>query len=705
MKKAILFVVGILLISGFAASGTVNTTEVKTKVDDNINSYSVNDLCARIYLSARYPQDNEIIEKNTVNQNSYLGSDYPIGTTIWQYYISTGSDNSIKAIAPIEDINDDGIDDVIVCSEDNNVRCFSGGEIGTGVVLWTHNIYSGNIYHQNGLIIIPDINNDGYQDIVVGSTGGARNVSCISGLTGLTIWTYDTHEYPSGGWVYQVNCRYDYNNDGKLDVLACTSSDPDRAFCLNGVTGAKIWDYYLGGPGFGIIGVEDFTGDGKPDVVAGCANDAETIGYAKGINGQTGALVWTFATPSGSPTGVWAVEQIDDVSGDDIKDVIIGDFNGHIYGLSATNGAQIYSNTIGSVYITRFVKLDDVNSDEHPDIIPVHSTIHTTQVLDSQTGDEIWSHSVADQPWNAARIADVSGDNINDVLIGTLYNSNYCYFLNGVDGSELVTPILYGEALDGMGAIPDVVADGSWEMVAGGRNGKLTCISGGLAANNNPPTKPSIDGPTSGIVSIIYDFTFVATDPDNNNISYYVDWNDGTNSGWVGPFATGVTATISHKWIQTSTYNIRAKAKDEYGYEGPWSDPFTFIVSENQPPNAPEINGSTHGKPKVELTYVIKTTDPDDDDVFYYIEWGDGSNTGWIGPYASGEEVSVKHTFSKKGTYTISVRAKDVYNIITNWVTLEVSIPRSRISENILTRILSERFLRIFNILGFLFNF
>jgi hypothetical protein len=705
MKKTVLIVIGILIISGFGAIGTNNTLDVKTKVDNNVNLYSVNDLCARKYLSTMYPQDNELNEKNTVNQNPYLSRDYPIGTTIWQYFITGGSDDSVKAITPIEDINGDGIDDVIVCSEDNNVRCFSGGVTGTGVVLWTHNIYSGNIYHQNGLTIMPDINGDGYQDIVVGSTGGARNVSCISGLTGSTIWTYDTHEYPSGGWVYQVNCRYDYNNDGILDVLAIAGSDPDRAFCLNGVTGAKIWDYYLGGPGFGIIGVEDFTGDGKPDVVAGCANDAETIGYAKGINGQTGAQVWSFATPSGNPTGVWAVEQVDDVSGDGIKDVMVGDFLGHIYGLSTTNGAQLYSNTIGSAIITRFVKLDDVNGDGHPDIVPAHSTIHTTQVLDGQTGNEIWSHSVADQPWNPARIADITGDNINDVLIGTLYTSNYCYFLNGADGSELVSPISYGEALDGMGAIPDVVEDGSWEMVAGGRNGKLTCISGGLNANNNPPTKPTIDGPTTGIVGVTYDFTLNATDPDENDIYYYVDWNDGTNSGWVGPFGSGVQATISHKYIQTSTYNIRAKAKDEHGYEGAWSDSFTFIVGENQVPSVPEINGTTKGKPKIEYTYKLKSTDPNNDDVYYYVDWGDGSNTGWIGPFTSGEEISVNHTWAKKGTFKISARAKDVYNLITNWATLEVTIPRIRSYENILIKILFERFPRIIQILGFLLNF
>ncbi len=708
MKKTILIVIGMLIISSFAVSGTINIANVKTKLNEN-NGYlsSVDDLATRICLSTMYPEVNEILLMNQDNQNPALGRDYPIGTTIWQYIITSGSDNSVKAIAPIDDINSDGIDDVVVCSEDNNIRCFSGGVTGTGVVIWTHNIYSGNIYSQKGLIIIPDVNSDGYEDVVVGATGGARLVRCISGLTGTTLWTYDTHEYGGGGWVYQVDCRFDYNNDGVSDVLACAGDDgsdtgPNGAVCLNGVTGAKIWYCYLGGAGFSVIGVEDFTGDGKADVVSGCTNLAETTGYVKGINGQTGSQMWSYTTAGSS---VWAVEQVDDVSGDGKKDVMAGDFTGHIYGLNVVNGAVLYSNTIGSVIITRFEKLDDINSDGHPDIVPAHSTVHTTQVLDGQTGNAIWSYSVADQPWNVARIQDISGDGINDVLIGTLYNTNYWYFLNGVDGSEMASG-LYGEALDAMGAIPDIVADGSWEMVAGGRNGKLTCISGGLSANNNPPTKPIINGPTEGVVGLSYNFTFEASDPNLDNISYYVDWDDGTNSGWVGPYASGTEITLSHSWNSANTYDIKAKVKDEFGAESPWSDSYTIIVTENQAPNIPEINGTTSGKPKVEHTYKIKTTDPNNDDVYFYIDWGDDSPiVEWAGPYASGEEISMSHSFSKKGTYTILVKAKDIYGATSNWASLEVNIPRSRISEHILIKILFERFSKMFQILEYLLNF
>jgi len=508
--------------------------------------------------------------------------DHPIGSVIWQYQISGGWDNSVKAISSISDVDGDGIDDVIACSEDDYIRCFSGGANGTGIVIWEHEIYSGSLWEQNELAIIEDIDGDGHDDIIVGTPWGDRSIIALSGMTGEQIWKHDTHEYGDGGWVYQVDCKYDYSGDGINDVLAATGDDsdhtgPKRIYCLDGLTGNSIWECYVGGPAFSVIGVEDFTGDGQPDVVAGAANLAETMGYAYGINGANGNMVWTFST-SGS---VWALEQIDDVNGDGIKDIIIGDFYGNIYGLNAVNGNVIYSNSIGSSStITRFVKLNDVNGDGHPDIVPAHSTIHVVFAIDGQTGNFIWTHNVADQPWNVARIGDVNGDGINDIVVGTLYNNNYCYFLDGTDGS-VITSINYYEAVDAIASIPDVVGDGSMEMMAGGRNGKLTCFSGGMNASvNYPPYPPNINGTTNGIVGEEYEYTFVTTDPDNDSIYYRIDWGDGNITPWIGPFDSGVGCNCSHSWVAAGNYTIKVEAKDTKNAKSDWSSMSVEIVNQ-----------------------------------------------------------------------------------------------------------------------------
>ena len=83
---------------------------------------------------------------------------------------------------------------------------------------------------------------DQFQDVIVGTAWGDRSVTAFSGKTGEQLWKYDTHEYGDGGWVYQVDARFDYNDDGVKDVLAATGDDandtgPKRIFCLDALNG------------------------------------------------------------------------------------------------------------------------------------------------------------------------------------------------------------------------------------------------------------------------------------------------------------------------------------------------------------------------------------------------------------------------------------------------------------------------------------
>ena len=61
----------------------------------------------------------------------------------------------------------------------------------------------------------------------------------------------------------------------------------------------------------------------------------------------------------------------------------------------------------------------------------------------------------------------------------------------------------------------------------------------------------------------------------------------------------------------------------------------------------------------------------------YYVDWGDDTNTGWIGLFHSGQIILVNHTWNEKRTYTIQARAKNIYGYESDWATLTVSIPFS----------------------------
>lgn len=425
---------------------------------------------------------------------------YPIGTPLWDYTITGGFDNSVKAIMPIQDITGDGVDDVVVGSEDDAIRCFNGNASVTGDVMWMTEISSGSVYNQNSLVTINDIDNDGYRDVIIGTAWGDRSVIALSGKTGQQLWKHDSHEYGDGGWVYQVDATYDYNNDGFPDVLAATGNDgngtgPIRVYCLNGKTGLSIWEYPAGGPVFSVIGVEDFTGDGKPDVVAGASNMNETSGKVFGINGTNGSPEWTYTTFG---TSVWGLVQLDDVSGDGVRDVAAGDFSGNVIFLDASSGTKVYQVGIGSVIILRLEDMGDINGDNHREVLVAHSGTHGI-VVEGKTCEILWSQPLADKSWNVANIGDVTFDGVNDAIIGTLYEDNYAYFLDGSDGTVLES-FPTSVAVDAINAIPDIVGDTTMEMLIGGRNGRVGCISGGYDTTSNPPSGvPGLQMTASGL--------------------------------------------------------------------------------------------------------------------------------------------------------------------------------------------------------------
>ena len=99
----------------------------------------------------------------------------------------------------------------------------------------------------------------------------------------------------------------------------------------------------------------------------------------------------------------------------------------------------------------------------------------------------------------------------------------------------------------------------------------------------------------------------------------------------------------------------------------------------NSPPGKPTITGPTSAKYGEEHTYQITATDPDDNDIYYYIDFGDGNEEITKGPYGSGRTISVKHTWENQGAYTIKVKSRDTYDEISDWVTLEISMPKNKI--------------------------
>ena len=90
--------------------------------------------------------------------------------------------------------------------------------------------------------------------------------------------------------------------------------------------------------------------------------------------------------------------------------------------------------------------------------------------------------------------------------------------------------------------------------------------------DNNAPDKPVIGGPNSGLINIEYNFTAVTSDIDSDNVSYYFNWGDGTNSGWTDFVSSGTMVNLSHNWEKSGSYTIKVKAKDDFCMESEWGE-------------------------------------------------------------------------------------------------------------------------------------
>lgn len=179
-----------------------------------------------------------------------------------------------------------------------------------------------------------------------------------------------------------------------------------------------------------------------------------------------------------------------------------------------------------------------------------------------------------------------------------------------------------------------------------------------------------INGPTQGQSNEAMTFDgSESLDHEGSIVSYDWDFGDG---------ASGTGVTVTHAYTNQGIYRVTLTVTDN----GSTSDEESIWVSidtENHPPKKPWILGRWIGENGTAYNYTFWSTDPDGDDVEFYLNWGDdywfGGAAGWLGPYESGETVTLEKTWKKKGNYTVRVKAKDTYGAKSDWATLDVTMP------------------------------
>jgi len=89
----------------------------------------------------------------------------------------------------------------------------------------------------------------------------------------------------------------------------------------------------------------------------------------------------------------------------------------------------------------------------------------------------------------------------------------------------------------------------------------------------------------------------------------------------------------------------------------------TFNGNGNLPPTIPDQGHGSEGIVNEEHGFFSNgSIDPNGDLIFYKWLWDDGTTSEWIGPYASGDPVTMSHTYTKPGVYNVKLEAKDIYD-------------------------------------------
>ncbi|OQX56200.1 MAG: hypothetical protein B5M53_02670 [Candidatus Cloacimonas sp. 4484_209] len=389
-------------------------------------------------------------------------------TVLWSYKANGSLWEHIRSIKNIDDVNNDGHQDVIAVSENDTLYCLSGTD---GTSIWKFT--AGTCYLERGLIAVPDLDGDSTADVVLATIWGTRSVFAISGATGDTIWQYDTHEYGSGGWVYEVAPMSDMDGDSITDILASTGADPDRAYLFSGKTGAKIWENNLGYAVFGIREIGDLNGDSIPDVAIGTGDSSPSTYNIFTLDGLNGNQLWN----KGLQGAGWTTITIGDLDGDNINDVIAGTMSGDITAFSGHNGSTIWTKNIGGT-IVDLNTLSDINGNGADELLPSGTTINNFYCIDGLTSITLWSTPAPDQVFTSVRIPDITGDGKDDVACGTGYNTNVFFVLDGATGDTIWYKNMSGP-VESCWWIEDIDGNGYPDILVGTRDGWIYALADG----------------------------------------------------------------------------------------------------------------------------------------------------------------------------------------------------------------------------------
>ena len=434
------------------------------------------------------------------------------------------------------------------------------------------------------------------------------------------LWTYTTDDDVCG------------NSQAIVDGKVYIGSMDEYLYCLNAFTGDKIWDFYVPG-----------AISGSPCIVDGKVYVGAVYDYIYCWDAETGEMIWRFYK------GYWGMCSSPAVVDGKVFIGVAGLEIEKIYCLDAATGDIIWDYNHSNFSISA------------PAVVNGKVYIGTGDVandgiifcFDADTGGILWNFTTG---WYA-----VGGPAVVDGKVYSSGNGMHC--LDAETGEEL------WNFPDGNTTVTPAVAYNRIYFSTRPR-GDIYCLDAGTGIELWNYT--------------LSDYDICGSSPAIADGKMYIGvWINGrllcldAYTGeliWDYRVAPGYPAHL---------FSSPAVAYGNVYIGGAFSNK-VYCFGDPSQPETPTIDGPNNGFPGVEYTYKLSTIDPQGDGIYYYIDWGDNSNTGWIGPYGSGEEIAVNHTWGESGVFIIKAKAKDTDGYESDWGELQVTMPRDKTTNNVL---------------------